>query len=193
MVRKPGTLLLATAVLAALCSPAGGAVAAEDGWSLSPSEIRVDGIHLGEATSFEVTLTNNEDVPVTFSMNAATPDRLRMRPGYTPLPDAGWISFPNGHFRLAPRSTRSVSVVLAVPPEGDWGGRSYEAWLTASSQGLGVIQVELIARLLISTSAAHAPGRTWLLGGAVLGCVMLAGGLLYAGRRRIRKLVWRLQ
>jgi len=180
--------IISIALLLSLISPSYIVMAhAGQGWSLSPGEIRVDGIRLGETASFVVTIANNNDLPIGFSISATIPRPDNLRPGYEPLPDASWISFTPQQIELPPFSQKKITVTVAVPSEGDWGGRSYECWLGAKSEAMGVIQIELDCRLLLSTSAAYARGVYWPLIGGITGITVIAIGLIYGNRRKLKK------
>ena len=176
------------ALLMSLTTPSYVVMAqAGQGWSLSPGEVRVDGIRLGETASFEVTIANNKDFPLGFSISTNIPRPDDLRPGYEPFPDTSWISFTPQQIELPPFSQKKVTVTVAVPSEGDWGGRSYECWLGAKSEAMGVMQIELDCRLLLSTSAAYARGVYWPLIGGITGITVIAIGLIYGNRRKLKR------
>lgn len=182
---NPGALAkglcgLAVVLLASLPYPA----LAQVGWSISPGELRVDGIRLGEGVSLPLTLVNNHDGPLSISLSPSLP--LQLRPGYEPIPDTSWVSFSPTRLTLAPHSREEITVSLSVPSQGEWGGKSYECWLTATANATGVIQLALNSRLLLSTSTAYKPSINWGLavGIGLLGAIV--GGAAYANRRELR-------
>ena len=180
--------IISIALLVSLTTPSYVVMAqAGQGWSLSPGEVRVDGIRLGENASFEVTIANNKDFPLGFSISTNIPRPDDLRPGYEPFPDTSWISFTPQQIELPPFSQKKVTVTVAVPSEGDWGGRSYECWLGAKSEAMGVMQIELDCRLLLSTSAAYARGIDWPLIGSITGITVIAIGLIYGNRRNLKR------
>ncbi len=188
VLRIQALLLVMVAAVLFHAAPGHGAEGqTAEGWALSPSEIRVDGIRLGETARLRITLTNNEASGVSFSLAATIPLRERLRPGYEPLPDPGWVTFLPQQVRLKAGERQDVTAVLAVPAEGDWGGRSFECWLVAVSQDLGLVQLELSSRLLVSTSPAYATDGTLLLMAGIIGAVVRAAGAAYGSRKDIRK------
>ena len=195
MARSIPALLLAVTAAMLLCATPGKGAEGQpaEGWALSPGEIRVDGIRPGETARLSITLTNNRDSDVTFSLAATIPLRERLRPGYEPLPDPGWVTFSAQEVRIESGGQRDIRAVLAVPAEGGWGGRSFEGWLVAMSQDLGLIHLELSSRLLVSTSPAYAADGTRLLVAGIVGAVVLAAGAAYGSRRDIRKRLRRMR
>jgi hypothetical protein len=194
MPRTIKALLLATTAALLLAAPGQGA---EDqtppGWSLSPSEITVNGVRLGETARLSITLTNNRDSGVSFSLAATAPPPESLRPGYEAIPDPGWVTLSPPQVRLDAGQQREVTAMLAVPAEGDWGGRSFECWLVAASQDLGIIQLELNSRLLVSTSPAYTTDTTRLVVGILIGTTVLAAGAAYGSRREIRRWLRRVR
>ena len=180
------SLIVGIALVATLTmSPSLVLAQGETGWAISPGEVRVDGILLGESTTFPITIVNNKDFPLSFSMSVNLPDPSRLRPGYELIPDTSWISFSPRHIELAPDSREKITVTVTIPSEGDWGGKNYECWFDATSERIGMLQVVLSCRLLLSTSAAYAPGINWPLVGGIIGGIAIVGGLIYGNRRRL--------
>ena len=176
------------ALLAILAIPSSSSLAQEqEGWAISPSEVRVDGISLGESTEFSITIVNNKDFTVCFSMSSSTPTLDRLIPGYQPIPDTAWIRFNPQLIELAAYSRQKVTVTVDIPFEGEWGGKTYECWLSATSETMGILQVKLDCRLLLSTSTAYPPGVNWVLIGSIVSVVIIAGGVIYSYRRGLKR------
>lgn len=158
-----------------------------EGWAISPGEARVDGLLLGESRSGTITVSNNKDFPVTVSMSAETPHSENLTPGYEPIPDTGWISLAPQRIELDSNSDQKVDITVTIPSAGDWGGKNYECWLRATFEVIGIFQIELDCRLLLSTSAAYARGIDWILVGAIAGVVVVAGAVAYSNRRTLKR------
>jgi len=181
-------LVISMALLTSLIAPSYAVMAQVGrGWSLSPGEVRVDGIRLGETASFEITIANNKDFPLGFSISTTIPGPDDLRPGYEPFPDASWIRVAPQQIELPQFSQKKVTVTVTIPSEGDWGGRNYECWLGATSEAMGILQIELACRLLLSTSAAYARGLDWPLIGSITGIAIIAIGLIYGNRRKLKR------
>ena len=180
--------IISIALLVYLTTPSYAVMAQTgQGWSLSPGEVRVDGIRLGETASFEITIANNKDFPLGFSISTNIPRPDDLRPGYEPFPDVSWIRVAPQQIELPQFSQKKVTVTVTIPSEGDWGGRNYECWLGATSEAMGIFQIELACRLLLSTSAAYARGADWPLIGGITGIAVIAIGLIYGSRRKLKR------
>lgn len=175
-------------LLAILAVSSAPALAQEaEGWAISPGEARVDGLLIGEITNIPVTVINNGDSTLTFTMSAEIPQTGEIRPGYEEIPDTNWITFDLPLVELDAHSRQEVVVTVAIPSNGDWGGRNYECWLRATSEAMGMLQVELDCRLLLTTSASYSRGIDWTLAGVIAGVVVVTGAMVYSNRRTLKK------
>jgi len=188
-VNGKGWLKWAIGVLLAILTISSAPALAQEaeGWAISPGEARIDGILLGESVNLSITVANNKDSPLAFTMSAEIPPESELRPGYEQIPDTNWITFDSPLVELDALSRQEVIVTVTIPASGDWGGRSYECWLRATSEAMGMLQVELDCRLLLSTSAAYARGIDWILVGVIAGVVVVAGAMAYSNRRAIKR------
>jgi len=178
-------LAIALAILIIASAPALAQEA--EGWAISPGEFSVNGIRLGESTSLTITVINNEGSPLTFTMSAEIPQAGNLRPGHEPIPDTGWITFDSSLVELDAHSRQDITVTIAIPSNGDWGGRNFECWLRATSEAIGILQIELDCHLLVSTSTAYSRGIDWILVGVIAGIVVVAGAVAYSNRKTIKK------
>jgi hypothetical protein len=157
------------------------------GLAISSGEILINGIRLGESRSETITVSNNKEFPVTVSMSAEIPYPENLTPGYEPIPDTGWISLAPQHIELDPDSDQEVDITVTIPSASNWGGNNYECWLRATFKVLGIFQVELDCRLLLSTSTVYTRGIDWVLTGVIAGVVVVAGAIAYSNRRTLKK------
>jgi len=158
-----------------------------EGWIISPGEVPVSGIRLGESRTGTITVYNNKDFPATVSMSAEIPYQGNLTPGYEPIPDTAWISLTPQYFELGQYSEQEVDLTVTIPSTGDWGGKHYECWLRATFDTMGMLQVKLDSRLLLSTSTAYARGTNWVLIGAIAGGVVVAGTMVFSNRRKLKR------
>ena len=184
-----GWLKRAIAVLLAILAVSSTPTLAQEaeGWAISPGEVPMNGIRLGESRSNTITVYNNKDFPVTFSMSAEIPQAGNLRPEYESIPDTDWITFDSSLVELDAHSRQEVIVTVTIPSNGDWGGQNYECWLRATFEVIGIFQVELDCRLLISTSTAYAGGIDWILMGVIAGAVVVTAAVAYSNRRALKK------
>jgi hypothetical protein len=158
-----------------------------EGLAISSGEMIINGIRLGESRNSTITVSNNKTFPVTVTMSAETPYAENLTPGYEPIPDTGWISLAPQDIELDPDSDQTVDITVNIPSSGAWGGKNYECWLRATFGVLGIFQVELDCRLLLSISTAYAGEIDWTLIGAIAGVVVVAGAVAYSNRRTLKK------
>jgi hypothetical protein len=179
------TIVVLLAILAVYSVPA--LAQEEEGWAISSSEPPLSSVRLGETVRYTITVSNNKDFPSTFSMSADIPQPDNLTTSYEPIPDTTWITFSPQQGELAPYSDKEVIVTIAIPSAENWGGKNYECWLGATFKAMGMLQVELYCRLLLSTSTVYARGIDWILVGAIAGIVVVAGAAAYSNRRTLRK------
>jgi hypothetical protein len=158
-----------------------------EGWAISPDKVTVTNIRPGESISGTVTVSNNKDFPAVVSMSAEIPYVDNLTPGYEPIPDTDWISLTPQQFELEQYSEQEVQITVTVPSSGDWGGKRYECWLRATLDTMGILQVKLDSRLLLSTAVAYAGGINWVLIGAIAGAMVVAGAVVFNNRRELKK------
>ncbi len=158
-----------------------------EGLAISAGEIKMNGVRLGESRNSTITVSNNKTFPVTVTMSAEIPYAENLTPGYEPIPDTGWISLTPQDIELNPDSDQTVEITITIPSSGAWGGKNYECWIRATFEVLGIIQIELDCRLLVSISTAYARGINWTLIGIIVGVVVIAGAMAYSNRRTLKK------
>ncbi|UCB42400.1 MAG: hypothetical protein JSV77_08020 [Dehalococcoidales bacterium] len=158
-----------------------------ESWAISWDETPQRSVQLGESVKYAVTVSNNKDFPATFSMSANIPQPGNLTPGYEPIPDTTWITFSPQQGELAPYSDQKVTVTIAIPSAENWGGKSYECWLGATFETMGMLQIKLDSRLLLSTSTSYARGINWILIGAIAGGVVVAGAMMLSNRRELKR------
>ena len=162
-----------------------------EGWAISPDKVTVRNIRPGESISGTITVINNKDFPATVYMTSEIPYEDNLTPGYELIPDTDWVSLTPQYFELQEYSEQEVELTVAIPSNGDWGGNHYECWLRATFETMGILEVKLDSRLLLSTSVAYAGGINWVLIGAIAGGVAVAGAMLFSNRRELKKWVGR--
>jgi hypothetical protein len=186
----PRWAIIALLIIMVVFSAPAAAQEAE-GLAISSGEITMNGIRLGESRNSTITVSNKKTFPVTVTMSAETPYAENLTPGYEPIPDTGWISLAPQYMELDPDSDQTVDITVIIPSSGAWGGKNYECWLRATFEVLGIFQIELDCRLLVSTSTAYAEPIDWTLVGVIAGVVVVAGAMAYSNRRTLKKWVGR--
>ncbi len=153
-------------------------------FSVVPSEVHIDSLLPGEATEFELTIHNKDEVAHNFSFTTFAPPREEMREGRTGFPDPSWISFPSQRVEIAAGSQAHATVMVTIPQEGRLAGRDWETWLAVTSESSDMLAARLYVRLLVSTGGARInPG---LIAGIAAAVAILACAGYYYFRRRAR-------
>lgn len=158
-----------------------------ENWSISPGKVTVTSIRIGESINETITVINNKDFPAVVSMSAEIPHLDNLTPGYEPIPDTDWVRLTPQHFELGEYSEQEIDLTVTIPSDGDWGGKHYECWLRATFDTMGILQVKLDSRLLLSTSVAYTRGTNWVLVGAIAGGVVVAGAMVFSNRRELKR------
>ncbi len=170
-----------------MVSSAHAAAQDAEGLAISAGEITMNGIRLGESSNSTITVSNNKTFPVTVTMSAETPYTENLTPGYEPIPDTDWISLTPQDIELDPDFDQTVDITVTIPSSATWGGKNYECWIRATFEVLGIFQIELDCRLLVSTSTVQTGGINWTLAGVIAGVVVVAGAMAYSNRRTLKK------
>ena len=162
-------------------------LAQDSSFGVSPAEVHIDNLAPGEATEFELTVHNKEDVAHNFTIATFQPPQEQRREGKTEFPDDSWISFSSQEIEVAANSEASVTVTIAIPREQKWAGGDWEIWLGVAAKSSDLLAVRLYVRLLVSTSAAIAARpNAGLVAGIVVGIVLIGCGGYYYFRRKAR-------
>lgn len=183
-VRAIGVAILAA--LIALLLPHSTSAEEEAGFSISPPEIRVGGIFPGQSAEFSLIIRNDMASRVSFSISVYNPDEDERRGGYDALPDNSWISFDAGGIEVAPHSSGWVKARVTIPPDESYGGKNYECWVRVTSGKVGIFQYQLNSRVYIVTGVRFPPTTNWVLIGGSIAAVLIAVGLIWNERRRIK-------
>ena len=176
--------------LTILCLPS-LALANGGSFAIAPPEITVDGILPGQSSGeFLLGIDNHMDRTVSFTTSVYNPTEEERRAGNDALPDTSWISFDEEEIEVPANSTGWVRATLTIPREERWENQNYECWLRVTSEPIEFIHYELNSRLYIITGSGLAPlpvPTNYALIGGIIGGVAVAGTLVWAERRRIKR------
>jgi hypothetical protein len=160
-------------------------LAQEFRFSISPAEIHVDDLPLGETSEFEITIHNKEELTHNFTLTTFQPPEEERREGRAEFPDDSWISFSSFEIEVAANSEANVTVTITIPREPKWAGKEWETWLGVTAESRDLLTVQLYTRLLVSTTpAVGARPDTGLIVGIVVGIALFGCGSYYYYRRR---------
>jgi len=157
------------------------------GFSVSPAEVHIDNLPPGEATEFELTIHNKDELAHNFTIATFQPPEEERREGRAEFPDDSWIIFSSQEIEVAANSEANVTVTAAIPREQKWAGEDWEIWLGVAAESSDLLAVKLYVRLLVSTNpAAGGKSNIGLVAGIVVGIVLLGYGGYYYFRRKAR-------
>ena len=149
--------------------------------------VKIDNLPAGEATEFELTIRNKEELAHNFTIATFQPPQDERREGRAEFPDDSWISFSSQEIEVAANSEANVIVTVAIPREQKWAGEDWEIWLGVAVESSDLLAVKLYARLLVSTNpAVEARFNAGLVTGIVVGIVLLSCGGYYYFRRKAK-------
>jgi len=156
-------------------------------WSfaLSPPEVDIDDLSLGETVEFNFTIYNKDDISHVFILNTYNPEEAQLRQGRTELPESKWVSFPP-QVEVQADSKLEVPVKIAIPPEQKWADKNWEIWLGVKPEDNNLLLVNYYIRILVSTSNR---AKSSLHTGSILGitaAVVLVSYCIYYYRRKVK-------
>ncbi len=156
-------------------------------FSVSPAEVHIDNLPPGEATEFELTIHNKDELAHVFTVTTFQPPEEKRREGRSEFPDDSWISFSSQEIEVAAGSEANVTVTVAVPREQKWAGEDWETWLGVAAESSDLLAVKLHVRLLVSTNPiAGGKSNAGLIAGITVGIVLLGCGGYYYFRRKTK-------
>jgi hypothetical protein len=153
-------------------------------FSVVPAEVHIESLLPGEATEFELTIHNKDDIAHNFTFTTFPPPEEEMREGRTEFPDPSWISFSYPKIEIAASSQADASVMVAIPQEQRWAARNWETWLAVTAESSDMLAARLYVRLLVSTGGTRF--NIGLIAGIAAAVVLLGCGSYYYFRRRTR-------
>ena len=160
-------------------------ILAEDvNFSVSPAEVKIDNLPPGEATQFELTIRNKDEIAHVFTFTTFQPPEEERRAGRAEFPDGSWISFSSQDIEVAANSEANVTVTVAIPQEQKWTGADWETWLGVAAESSDLLGVKLYVRCLVSTAGGKS--NIGLFAGIAVAIVLLGYGGYYYFKRRAK-------
>jgi hypothetical protein len=154
-------------------------------FSVAPAEVKIDNLPPGEATEFELTIHNKDDVAHVFTFTTFQPPEEKRREGRAEFPDDSWISFSYPGIEVPANFAANVTVTVAIPQEQKWTGEDWETWLGVAAESSDLLGVKLYVRLLVSTNpVVEARSNAGLVAAVVVAIILLGYGGYYYYRRR---------
>ena len=117
---------------------------------ISPGVVQIGNYYAGARAEWYIRVHNGKDTVARFNISFRVPDNTR--DGYD-MPQIGaqsWIIIADPTPVLAPKETRDILIVLAVPSGVKISSQQWEFWISIIEQGQGQIQTEMCSRWLVS-------------------------------------------
>jgi hypothetical protein len=153
-------------------------------FGVSPAEVKIDDLPLGEATEFKLTIHNKDDVAHVFTFTTFQPPEEERREGRTEFPDDSWISFSPSGIEVPANFEANVTVTVAIPQEQKWADKDWETWLGVAAESSDLLGVKLYVRCLVSTVGGKS--NIGLFAGIAVAIVLLGYGGYYYFRRKTK-------
>jgi hypothetical protein len=153
-------------------------------FGVAPAEVKIDNLPPGEATEFELTIHNKDELVHVFTFTTFQPPEEERREGRAEFPDDSWISFSSPGIELAANSEAHVTVTVAIPQEQKWAGHDWEIWLGVAAESSDLLSAKLYVRCLVSTAGGKS--NIVLFAGVAVTIVLLGYGSYYYLRRKAK-------
>ena len=120
---------------------------------ISPGKVQIGNFYPGARAEWPVQIHNGKDVETIFSVKYRQPDYVGE--GYAMPPDEAqdWVIIVDSTPVLAPKETKDILTVLAMPKEGE-APPKWEFWIsvmdTGAVKGMTGIHTELCTRWLVN-------------------------------------------
>ena len=178
-----GRIKLAGLITALLVSFLPSFILAQDvNFSVSPAEVKIDNLPPGEATEFNLTIHNKDEIAHVFTFTTFQPPEEERREGRAKFPNGSWISFSSPEIKVAANAQANVTVTVAIPQAQKWAGKDWETWLGVASESSDLLGVKLYVRCLVSTVGGKS--NIGLFAGIAVAIVLLGyGGYSYFRRK----------
>ena len=144
----------------------------------------IDNLPPGEATEFELTIHNKNEVAHVFTITTFQPPEEERRAGRTEFPDDSWVSFSSQEIEVAAKAEANVTVRVAIPQEQKWAGEEWETWLGVAAESSDMLGLKLYVRCLVSTAGGKP--NIGLLAGIAVAIVLLGYGSYYYFKRKAK-------
>lgn len=156
-------------------------------FSVSPAEVSIDNLPPGEASEFELTIYNKDEIAYNFTLTIFQPPEEERRAGRTEFPDDSWISLSSQEIEVAANAEAEITARVAIPREQKWTDEDWETWLGVAAVSGDLLAVKLYVRLLVSTSpAVEASSNAPLVAGIIVGIALIGYGSYYYFRRKAK-------
>ncbi|MCD6230937.1 MAG: hypothetical protein J7J88_03610 [Dehalococcoidia bacterium] len=156
-------------------------------FSVSPAEVKVAHLEPGQEVTFNITISNKDNINHVFTLDTYNPKESERRPGEALFPVSSWISFLQ-QVDVPANSNAQVKVTIDIPESQEWYDKNWEIWLKVSADEESLVTVNYYIRLLVSTTDLELnTSYRWIIG-VIVTIIFFSGYTVYRSRRREEKL-----
>jgi hypothetical protein len=156
-------------------------------FGVSPAKVKINNLPPGEATEFELTIHNKDEIAHVFTFTTFLPPEEEREEVRAAFPDDSWISFSFPEIEIAANSEANLTVTVAIPQEQKWTSQDWETWLGVAAESSDLLGVKLYIRLLVSTnSVVGGKSNIGLYAGIAVAVALLGYGGYYYFRRKAK-------
>ena len=125
------------------------------GLSTTFGEVKLEGLEIGQEYSMEkeaqfpLEVENTSDQVLELKIEALLPEESNLKKGFEPIPDIAWIRLEKDKFTLKPGEKAKTDVIISIPDNKEYSGKSYQVYLWSHTVGRG-LGVGLRSRLLFT-------------------------------------------
>lgn len=117
---------------------------------VSPGKVCIGNYYPGGRAEYPIIVHNGKDTAASFTVSYRYPDHVATGYDKPPIEAQDWIVIADPTPVLAPKETKDILVVLAMPKDTVIGSKKWEFWIsTVDSTTKGMIVTELAIRWLI--------------------------------------------
>ncbi len=119
-------------------------------------EVTLDRVKIGQSYTLRppLAITNTGARSTQFKFEAVTPEPIELRDGYETIPDPSWIRFEREIFTVEPDGTAQTDVILDVPDDVAYLGKSYQVVIDSQSMG-GTIGIGFRSKVLFTIDSVR--------------------------------------
>lgn len=123
----------------------------EDVTWISPGKIQVGNFYPGARAEWNLTIHNGNDTTATFAVTYRYPDHVGEEYAFPTEEVGDWIIIADTAPVIAPKETREILVILAMPEDAAVFAPGWEFWISVKdTTQTGMVQTELCCRWLVT-------------------------------------------
>lgn len=117
---------------------------------ISPAMVQIGNYYPGARAEWSLRLHNGGDTMAEFLVSYRYPDYIKEGYNTAPPEARDWVIITDPTPVLAPKETREILVVLAVPKDVVVTSKQWEFWVSVVEQTGGMVRTEMCSRWLVS-------------------------------------------